>query len=118
MGASSVTGVGPGASNKLTGKDLAILANGPAILMSGKATLILDEEVASPPTYVYSVTFPEPLSGGFDAYNVMLTVEGGDVPAISANEDDDSNFTGFTLTSEEEVDVMYMVVRNGFRASV
>lgn len=59
MGASSVTGSGSGGSNKLTTTELAILANGPSILIAG-TILDVDGGVSSPPSTSGTVRFATP----------------------------------------------------------
>ncbi len=118
MGASSVTGTGVGASNKYTQRDLAILANGPSILITGRA---LVEGNLSPPSNTGSVTFNTPLDGNSDNYVVMVTsINGGGAYIIDFDNNDDDNFSGFSfgVDSEEETEVMYMVAKIGVKAKI
>lgn len=115
MAAESVTGVGQGASNKLTTKELAILANGPSIFLSGYASSVTIEE-SSPPSVGNTVTFPQPLTGSHDNYVVLLTtINGGDAYVNVMTNNSDSNFISFFFITEFECDVMYIVASVGIR---
>lgn len=119
MTASSVTGKGGGASGKLTTKELSALAVGPAIYAAGVAAI--SDLLASPPTEgsTNSVTLPIPLVGGADAYVVLLTtLNGGKAYVTSMDDDGDGNFVSFDVSVEADCDVMYMVVKKGFRPSI
>jgi hypothetical protein len=116
MAASSVTGTGPGASNKVTTKQLAVLANGPTILIAG--TVEAAEVVSSPPTNGGTITFPEVLAGSSDDYVVLLTTQNGGSAYVSAMHEVSGNFSGFTYVTEEECTAMYMVTKCGYKAKI
>lgn len=121
MTASSATGRGNGDSNKPTLTDLARWANGPIIMAAGRVVVApLDEEEppTSPPSSGYTdVNLPYPLPGVADDYSIFLTPSDGASQAWIVNivDNDDLNMTGFTIAADTDGDVMYMVVRNGFR---
>lgn len=117
MGASSITGVGQGASNKLTTKELSILAKAPTIVVAGHAES--DGGNMSPPSYGNSVTFPNPLEGGTENYVVMLTTQNGGYAYVNEmNEDSDGNFTDFSFITESDCTLMYIVSKTGIRPIV
>lgn len=117
MAASSVTGAGVGESGKLTTKELAILANGPSILIAG---VIECEGVGDPPTSPPAsgsvVNFPQPLEGGADNYVVMLTAQNSTNTYVSQMLEEDGNFVGFAIMTANDCDVMYIVTKKGIRA--
>ena len=118
MTASSVTGKGGGASGKLTTKELSALAVGPAIYAAGVAAIV--SLLSSPPAEggTNTVNLPAPLVGGADAYVVLLTtLNGGKTYVTSMDNDSDGNFATFDVYVETDCDVMYMVVKKGFRPS-
>lgn len=121
MTASSVTGRGQGASDKLTTKELAALAVGPSIYAAG---VVAGTTIASSPppddgTTSGRVTFPTPLPGGSDQYVILLTsLNGGAAYVAVMNDDDDGNFASFIVSVETDSDVMYLVVKKGFRPNV
>ena len=116
MTASSVTGVGPGSSNKIGTRELAILTNGPAILMAGYVEV--EGGIASPPSALTVVTLPRPLAGGAENYIVLLTTLNGGTAYITDMGEDGGNFTDFTITAESDCSVMYMVVKTGIRPEI
>lgn len=114
MSASSVSGTGPGPSNKANFTDLANAANGPQIIFTGYAEAT--ESVSSPPGLTNTVKFPYPLPGGSSKYVVMLTSQNaGTVYVADMIEDEDENFTGFGFTPETEGQVMYLVSKVGIK---
>lgn len=115
MGASSVTGTGLGTSGKFTTTELAILANGPNILITG--VVESEDNNSSPPSSGNNIVFPEPLEGGAENYVVLLTTQNGGYAYISENdEDDDGNFTGFSFMTESECTLMYLVAKIGVKS--
>jgi hypothetical protein len=117
MGASSVTGTGVGASNKLTSKEMASLANGPSILIAG--AIEATETITSPPTSGNYVVFPEALPGGAENYIVILTTQNaGNAYVTDMNEDGSGNFSGFDFFVEADGTVMYLVVKIGVKPKV
>lgn len=117
MGASSVTGVGIGDSNKFTTKELSILANAPAIVAAGhvESTAVM----SSPPSNGNTVEFPNPLQGSASNYVVMLTSQNGGIAYVNElNENDDGNFTGFSFVTEADCNLMYLVANAGNRPVV
>lgn len=114
MGAQSVTGAGSGDSRKLTTTELAILANAPSILVSGVIRSVEGVPSSPPSSPSAMVVFPTPFPG-MD-YNVFLTTKNGGAAYVTLmDEDDDGNFSGFSVAAETECDVMYMVTKIGFR---
>lgn len=117
MGATTSQGVGHGDSNRTTTKELAILANSPAIIFTGIAEAV--DNLSSPPSITNTVVFPYALSGGAENYVVLLTtINGGSVYVSDTDEDGDGNFTGFSFISEAECSVMYLVSKVGFRPNI
>lgn len=123
MGASSVTGTGLGSSDKATVNDLSRWANGPTIFLSGIVETV-ESDVLSPPTPVATVTLPTPLPGLGEDYVVILTTLSGGAAYVWDMDDDDldgdnedDHFVGFSIASESECDVMYLVTKVGQRAN-
>lgn len=113
MTASTISGRGIGACGKATLRDLAELANGPSILISGIVASV-DVDASSPPSSFATVVFPKPFPGGADKYVVFVTTLNGGMSYVTAKDEDDSgNFTGFTAYSDSECDLMYMVAKVG-----
>lgn len=124
MGASSVTGVGQGAADKPTAGQLAALANGPTILITG-ITESVEEIASSPPAVGGTVIFPTPLPGlGEEHVVVLTTLNGGwsyvtDMDDHDLDGDDaDDHFTGFSFLTEFECDVMYIVSKIGIKPTI
>jgi hypothetical protein len=117
MAASSTTGVGLGDSSKFTTKELSALANGPSIYLAGSIDTAGEDAPLSPPSgYIATVTFPNALPNGSENYVVMLTTQNaGSAYVTSMNEDANEKFSGFTLISESDGVVMYLVVSTGAR---
>ena len=116
MTASSVTGVGHGASDKISTPELAIIANGPAVYVAGYVES--ESSMTSPPSSGNEVVFPIALPGAASHYVVMLTTQNsGTVYVNNLNEDDNGNFSGFTFISESDGTVMYLVSKVGFRST-
>jgi hypothetical protein len=117
MTASSVTGKGPGSSNKPTLADLSIAAGGPQIVIADVLhTSAVDN--ASPPASGGTVVFPTPLPGGSEKYVVNLTtVSGGLAYLVDLDENDDGDFVGFSVIVNTECDVHYMVAKKGYKPS-
>ena len=117
MTAASITGVGQGASHKLTVKELSILANGPSIFLSGYATSEAIGE-SSPPSTGGSVSFSAVLPGGSENYVVSLTtINGGKAYVVNMNETE-GDFSGFDFQTETDCDVMYIVANVGVRPNI
>ncbi len=117
MGAASVTGVGQGACDKLTPKELAMTANGPKIYVCGIVTAA--EGVTSPPTSSGRVIFPRSLPGSVTDFSVFLTPFGTTGAYIAALlDDDDGNMNGFTVVADDAGEIYYMVVSKGVRPEV
>lgn len=118
MGASSVTGTGIGSSNKRTVEQLAILSNGPEILITGiiACRAIDDSPPSSPPLGNSLVSFPKPFVGSGENYVVLLTpISGSYAYVVDKNDNEDGNFESFSLVSDVDCDVMYMVAKIGIR---
>lgn len=118
MTASSVTGTGLGDAGKPTTNQLSILSNGPSIIFSGVVETV--EGIASPPDIAANtVVFPYTLPGGAEKYVILLTtLNGGSAYLSSINEDEDGTVHGFSVQSEAEGTVMYMVTKAGTRPRV
>lgn len=117
MGAYSVTGVGKGAAEKRTTTELAVLANAPAILLTGRDDAV--ELPVSPSGYGNTVIFPKPLPGLAADYVVMLTAVSANTASILQFHESGGNFIGFTyLLGEFEGSVMYMIAKIGVRPDV
>lgn len=120
MGASSVDGSGQGSSNKLGVKELSILANGPTICIASTA-LATEEVLTSPPggDSQAEVVFPEVLPGGTENYIVLLTpLNVSSCYVTDMDEDDDGNFSGFSIHAEGPGTIMYLVVKKGIKPAV
>lgn len=115
MAAQSVTGTGTGACDKLTTKELAILATGPSILYSGTAESF---EVASPPSGSNTVVLPKALPGAASNYVVVLTSINAGAVYITELTEEDGDFVSFTFNAESEGSVMYIVASAGIRPTV
>jgi len=111
MGATSVTGKGIGASNKITTKEMSALANGPDILVAGRMVI---ETIGSPPTAgANTVRFNRVLPGSPDIYTVILTGIGIQPYLADFIDDDAGDFVGFIAAAEDDGEAMYIVVKNG-----
>ena len=115
MGATSVTGKGIGASNKVTTKELSALANGPDILVAGRFEA--GPTSSSPPSSTGIVRFQEPLPGDADNYVVILTGI-GNTPYVAAFLEDGGNFTGFLGVAEDDGEVMYSGTKAGQKPTI
>lgn len=117
MAASSVTGAGSGASNKLTTLELASLANGPSIIVSGY--LESEDMAVSPPASGNTILLPRPLQGSSDNYVVLLTtINGGYAYITDMDENDDGDFIGFSFLTEAECSIMYLITKVGMKATI
>lgn len=116
MGATSVTGTGPGASDKPNLADLSIAAIGPQIMAAGTFPAV-GEEVSSPFAANGTVILPIPLPGGIDKYVVFLTGILTGNTFVTQKIEEDGEMTGFVFGAEAEGDVMYLVVKAGFKPS-
>lgn len=117
MTASSVTGTGNGSSGKPGIKELGFLTSGPSIVYAG--IVDVDEGISSPPSQQNTVTFPTPLEGGARNYAVIVTtVSAGYAYIAFRTENDDGDFTGFTIIPESEGIAMYVVVKIGQKANL
>lgn len=116
MGASSVTGTGPGASDKLTTNGLSILANGPSIIYTGYVEVVSGP--TSPPIAIGEVLFPVPLPGGAANYVVLLTGINTGATYVAELIEESFNFTGFIAIGEFEGTVMYLVANVGIKPAI
>lgn len=119
MGASSVTGVGgPGTSGKLTTKELGILANGPQIVVAGRADL--DEDFfVNPPSPTVAILINPPLPGGYNDYVILTTgLNTGSIYVATRTNDDDGNFSEFRVIGEEDGTCMYVIANKGIRPTI
>lgn len=118
MGASSVTGVGQGDCEKLTTKELAILANGPAILVAGR-TELTEDFLVNPPSPTATIQLETPLTGSYSNYVVQLTgMNTSSVYIASMTNNSDGNFSQFRVIGEDEGTCMYMITKIGIRPDV
>ena len=117
MAGTSVTGKGSGSSGKLTTTELSVLANGPAIMAIGSVSAEDSGLITSPPNqYIVVVTLPYPLPVSNNCA-IFLSAEGNAAVYVAdMTDDDDNNLTGFTIVSDSETTVNYIVARKGFRA--
>jgi hypothetical protein len=109
MGATSVTGVGPGAAdgNKGpgNGRDQFVPLLTPHVVAAG--TVVLAGGVAT-------VTFPTPLDGSEVNYSVMLTPEAANLASVSAKTDNsDGDFASFAVAGGATDNVMWTVIKTG-----
>lgn len=120
MSASSTTGTGLGFSPVLTNKELTNIRNqNPQIIFCGYASATGGAESVSPPAEISDVYFPYSLDGDSTHYVVMLTTVGGGVAYVGEmheEADGDSptgvgSFSGFSVLTTAECDVMYMIVK-------
>ncbi len=120
MGASSVSGKGSGNSAKLTTTELAILANGPSILIAGSVQVngSNGSPPTSPPTSGAIVKFPTPFEGSSDDYVVILTAQNSTDTYVSSMNEVNGNFSGFNVVTGYDCEVMYIVTRKGIRAKL
>jgi len=122
MSISSITGVsGRGATQQPTTNDLSRWANGPQIILTGVVETA-ENDAFSPPTPSATVTLPIPQPGLGEDYVVILTTINGEHAYIIDMDDDDldddeedDHFVGFTLLSDVECQVMYLVTKVGIR---
>ena len=114
----SVTGVGQGSCDKLTVKELTILANGPSILVSGRVDLSEDFPV-NPPSPTANVVLSQPLPGSCVNYVVQVTgLNVGLVYVAEMSDDGNGNFYSFRLIGDNEGTCMYSIIPVGFRPVV
>lgn len=116
MGATSVTGVGVGSSEKSGLKGPGNLRNhfvpvvSPHVVCAGTVTASSN---------VLTVTFPTPLSGGGAKYVVMLTVvdsaiNASDIVVTAKTDNTDGDFESFAIATQDAAQVVdYMVVSKG-----
>jgi len=112
MGATSVTGVGPGdAFPGIKGPN-----NNRNVFVPLLSPHVVAAGIVSTATNAATVTFPEALSGDKDTYVVMLTADNTTaaahgVTAHTKANDSDGNFASFAIRSEAATEtVMWMVV--------
>ncbi len=117
MGASSVTGVGPGGVRDLSAHQLTNFFNGPTIIFAGVVDAD-DGPTSSPPGYNNLVTLPYPLPGSPDDYLVILTgINTGNTYCSGKNENVDGNFWSFGIVVESGGLVQYLVVNAGLKTT-
>jgi len=114
MGAQSATGTGLGSSKKVTTKELAILANAPSILVADAVDL--SDGVSSPPTPSARIVLTNPLPGSHVNYVVMITsLNAGTVYVSDMSDNDNDNFSEFSVIGEAEGSCMYFISKVGIR---
>lgn len=117
MGATSVTGIGSGSSDKYTTTQLAILANGPSIIITQYTEAVTLP--VSPSGFGGEVEFPIGLCPGpATNYIVNLTTINGGAAWITSMTETDGNFASFTFQTDAECFVMFQVVTVGIQANV
>lgn len=112
MGASSVTGTGTGASEKVTTTELAILANAPSIIFTGIVESS-NSDNSSPPTNSATVVFPYVLPYASSNYVVILTSLNGGYSYVSSKDETGGKFSGFSCITQSEGSAMYLVAAVG-----
>jgi len=113
-----VTGVGLGNSRKVSTKELAPLANGPHILVVGRAELEEDLMV-NPPVPTATIVLSTPLPYVYQNYVVLITgLNTGTIYIASLTNDDDNKFSEFRVIGESEGTCMYMILSNGLIPTV
>jgi len=110
MGATSVTGVGVGASHAGVkgpgnGRNFYVPQLTPHIVIADTVTLS---------SGALTVTFPNELSGSETGYVIFATAESSNAVGVSAKTDTTGNFSSFDLTGTSTDEVMYMVAKKGF----
>lgn len=109
MGATSVTGVGPGSSEGLhkgpgNGRNLYVPLQTPHVVAAGTAVLA---------TGTATVTFPTVLGGSETGYVVMLTAETETAVGVTTKTDVDGNFSSFVISGTGSDHVMWLVAKAG-----
>lgn len=62
------------------------------------------------------MVLPYPLPGVADDYAIIVSTESaGYAYVVNMTDNDDGNLTGFSVVSEGEGTVFWMIVKNGFR---
>lgn len=109
----SVMGTGLGGSDKYTTKELAILSNGPSILVAGQVELA-EDFLVNPPTPTATVTLGVPLPGSKSNYVVLVT--GLNVDSIyvaTMTNNGDGDFASFRVIGSQEGICMYAIMKIG-----
>jgi len=110
MGATSVTGTGPGAAHAgvkgpHNGRDFFVPQITPHIIAAGTVALAAGTA---------TVTFANPLSGSETGYVVHVTSEGtGNAAVTTKTDNSDGNFASFVITGTGTDSVMWMVANAG-----
>ena len=113
MGATSVTGIGPGSAEGLhkgpgNGRNLYVPLQTPHVVAAGTVTLA---------SGAATVVFPTPLGGSETGYVVMLSAEADDHTWVAAKTDTDGNFVSFGVddgSGSSATDVMWVVMTAGW----
>jgi hypothetical protein len=116
MGATSVTGKGPGnADSGIKGpgnnRNYFVPQINPHVAAAGRATTNSSTAL---------VTFPSPLAGGYSEHVILLTAVGTATSAqVSARTNDsDGNFESFEITCASSTEVMWAVMTTGWGLDV
>ncbi len=110
MGATSVTGVGPGSADAGVkgpgnGRNHYVPMAAPHVVAAGSGVLAAG---------ALEIVFPSALAGSESGYVVMLTTDNA-VAGVGAKTDDgDGNFSGFDIAGTGTDAVMWMVVNAGY----
>ena len=98
-------------------RELRLASMSPSIYLAGmlEASDSNMSPPSSPPSSLNTVTF-DALPGHYSRYIVMLTTQNGGLAYVTEMiYNDSNNLTGFSVYSEVECTVNYMVVRTGVR---
>jgi hypothetical protein len=112
MGATSVTGVGPGAADGLhkgpgNGRNVFVPLQTPHVVAAGTATV--------PGGLTVTVTFPTQLDDTETEFAVLVIGETDATAFVSAKTDNaNGHFASFDITAGAAQDVMWVVVKNGW----
>ena len=109
MGATSVTGVGPGTADAGVkgpgnGRSHFVPQINPHVVGSGTHTMGSTSD---------TITFPSPLAGSESGYCVFLTNDDSTATWVSAKTDSGGDFVSFEITGGNTDVVMWMVVNAG-----
>ena len=109
MGATSVTGVGPGTASAGVkgpgnGRNFFVPQINPHVVGSGTHTMVGASD---------TITFPSPLAGSESGYCVFLTNDDDTSTWVSAKTDSGGDFVSFEITGQDTDVVMWMVVNTG-----
>lgn len=110
MGATSVTGKGPGAAKNLKGpfneRNWFVPEVNPHVVIAGNDNLVAG---------ALTITFPNPLTGSGTNYIVTVNAMNGQATWVSAKTDNaDGDFVSFSVMGTSTPVVQWTVVKAGF----